>query len=127
MKRCAWILGAGLLAGCPSAAKEAAADLALEAMEEAPPDAGTFGAKLSDPKRAMPSDPTLPMNVSKPDEARARIDVAGVRAALRVYQMTHDGQNPKSVSELDVRLSFPRDIVYDPRSGRAWSKTYPQY
>lgn len=135
-----WILVAmaGWLAGCPQSVKEVAVDQALQALDDdealddgaAPAPAaapGTVGARMNGATRTAPSDPSHPLNVSKPDEARVRVDLAGVRAAIREYRMLHDGRNPKSVAELDLNLSFPGDIVYDARTGRARSRSYPQY
>lgn len=69
----------------------------------------------------------MPDHSAKPDEARSRTDLAAVRARIREYQMLNDGQHPPNLEVLQVRLSFPGDIVYDPSSGTAASRTNPRF
>jgi hypothetical protein len=114
MGRWGWVMAVALV-GCRGEALEA------------PPDAGVARpAPVGGTGPRAPMGP-LPLGVARPDEARVRIDLAGVRAAVREHQMVHDGANPASISAMDLHLSFPGDLVYDPGTGTVQSKTYPQY
>jgi len=119
------VLGLGLgVVGCKEAAPPPAPP---PAPEEAPaPAPPPVGARMNGATRTAPMG-VAPMGVARPDEARVRVDLAGVRAAIREHQMLNNGANPPSVESMDLRLSFPGDLNYDPTTGTVRSKTYPQY
>jgi hypothetical protein len=97
--------------------------------DEAPPPPPEAKQGPVQPKidRPMPIDPRAPMQLAKPDEARVQIDLASSRAAIREYQQLNDGKNPPDLAALNLRLSFPMDIVYDSASATVKSRTYPMY
>lgn len=76
------------------------------------------------PARTTPMAPNQPMGIDKPDRARVEIDLANARAAVRTIYGINNAF-PKSISELNVRFSYPTDLDYDPASGMVHSKTYP--
>jgi hypothetical protein len=95
-----FLVAAALVLGCP--AKQS----------EPPPSAG-------------PVSPNAPMDLEKPDQSRVALDLANVRAAIRVREQV-EGAKPKSIAELGLTLSFEADLEYDPATGTVRSKTYPQ-
>jgi hypothetical protein len=64
--------------------------------------------------------------LSKPDEAKVKTDLAAGREEIRMKKETA-GSFPASLSELTVRFHYPADMTYDPASGEIHSRTYPQF
>ena len=85
------------------------------------------GARMNGATRTEPSGPGAPLQVGRPDVARVRVDLAGVRAGIREHQLLHDGANPPSIGAMDLRLSYPGDLEYDAAAGTVRSRTYPQF
>jgi hypothetical protein len=75
---------------------------------------------------ALPIGGDAPLELSKPDETRVKLDLVAIRA--EVSRRKESGSPPPaSVAELGIRLHFPADIDYDPRTGEVHSKTYPRF
>lgn len=74
--------------------------------------------------RTRPVGAEQPMNLEMPDRARVELDLANARAAVRTMSQLN-GANPRSLSEMNVKLSYPADLEYDAASGTVKSKTYP--
>lgn len=94
--------------------------------EDAPPPAPRSQSVERIP-RTKPVDPSAPMHLAKPDEARVLLDLAAVRAAVGEYRQLNSEKNPPDLATLSLKLSFPADLVYDPKSGIVKSRTYPAY
>jgi hypothetical protein len=77
--------------------------------------------------RDRPIEANAPLELSKPDEARVRTDLATARAAIREYQMLNSAKNPPDLSSLNLKLSYPKDLVYSADSGMVNSRTYPAF
>ncbi|MFO0724017.1 MAG: hypothetical protein U1E65_09560 [Myxococcota bacterium] len=76
--------------------------------------------------RDAPIDPLAPMLTAKPDEARVRLDLAAVRAAIAARQQL-EGKFPENIVAMGLKLNFPADLAYDPSAGTVKSRTYPQF
>jgi len=63
--------------------------------------------------------------VQQIDRSKALGDLTTITAALNTYGMQHDGAFPASLEELKLNLYYPDDLVYDPKTGKVHSKTYP--
>jgi hypothetical protein len=73
-----------------------------------------------------PHAPGTPLELNRPDEARVRLDLTAARDAIR-KQHEINGTYPASLSELDIKLSFPDDLTYDVRTGEVRSRSYPAF
>jgi hypothetical protein len=62
--------------------------------------------------------------LSQPDRARVLSDLTRVTAALTTWKLDHD-RYPETVAELGLQLNYPADIIYDARTGKVRSKTFP--
>ncbi len=78
------------------------------------------------PPRQQPVSPDTPLHLSKPDEAKVQLDLAAARTAIAQKQQI-EGAAPPDLSSLGVKLYFPADLDYDPKTGRVSSRTYPQF
>lgn len=74
--------------------------------------------------RTQPVGPSQPMNLEMPDRARVELDLANARAAIRTMSQLN-GTNPRSLSEMNVKFTYPADLEYDAGAGTVKSKTYP--
>lgn len=63
--------------------------------------------------------------VQQIDRSKALGDLTTATAALNSYGMQNDGAFPASLDELKLDLYYPEDLVYDPKTGKVHSKTYP--
>jgi hypothetical protein len=75
-------------------------------------------------KRTRPVDTSAPMGLAKPDLTRVQLDLTLVRAAIKKH-MQLEGGIPPSIEVLEVKLRYPADLRYDPKTGVVRSRTYP--
>lgn len=129
------------LVGCEDYLVKKATELAKEelrraASEEAPPaKSDPPGPTTTPAPEAAPAPPQvdlpnvglLPDRHQRPDAARLRVELYSARAAVRMYQMEHEGQNPPDLEALGLNLKFRSDFTYDPASGQVKSTTFPGY
>ena len=64
------------------------------------------------------------MGMEKPDLVRVKLDLANLRGAIKKHVQLEGGL-PPSLDVLGVKLSYPTDYTYDPKTGTVKSKTYP--
>lgn len=76
--------------------------------------------------RSVPAAADAPLQLSKPDEVRVRLDLDAARSAIRIHQQEH-GAFPASLDVLSLKLNFPADLTYDAASGSVTSATYPRF
>ncbi len=79
-------------------------------------------------QKAVPVDNPLgaqPRVTQLPEQTKIQLDLAGVRAAVNEWRQTHDGANPPNIGVLDLNLSIPGDMRYDPATGTVKSSAYP--
>lgn len=75
-------------------------------------------------KREMPIGPGAHLNTDKPDKTRVGVDLATLTGAIKMYRAMND-RLPGSLGELDVKVHYPKDIVYDANTGKVRSRTFP--
>lgn len=76
------------------------------------------------PPRERPLGPDQPINLEKPDMTRVQLDLAQARGEIKKH-MQLEGGLPPSLDVLGLKLRYPKDLTYDPKTGVVRSKTYP--
>lgn len=112
------------LLGCEDYLTDRAIHLAKEKLAAPAPDAAVAAKPPS--QAGLPKDPTLPLNLARPDEARVRVELYETREVVRMHRMEH-GAPPPSLDALGLHLKFRSDLTYDPKTGVVKSRSYPQY
>ena len=94
---------------------------------------GFGGGRSSSPSRSSPPAPSTIHAVRRSAESvQCRTNLAQIRQAIVMFQ-TDSGRNPQSLSELRLPPQMLRCPVsgqpyqYDPRTGRVWCPTHPNY
>lgn len=62
--------------------------------------------------------------VKAPDRARAVGDLTIAFGAIQTYY-TQNNKYPATLEELKLNLYNPADLVYDPKTGKVHSKSFP--